>query len=400
MKRLISEAMDAGAAGLSLCFLKEANNHFDYDGTPLPTDLMPEEHIIEVASVLRERGDGVIQCLTGRPGFDRTVQLSEMLAKELGRPIIHNFLPAGHVGSAKGLDWHARLNRQGQQVFTQAFSGRGWGEFSLTTAVSHDLDPTWRQLSQRGHGDTELAASLAKLRDPEFRRAMHKAYDPVLFDQSNGALEKMTFVQDGGAKPYAEYLGMTLSEIAQRRGENIVDLYADINLASEGKAIFKSTPISIDLDVMRKQLDHDRIIMGGSDGGAHIKSIANGGWPTDLLIWLVREEKVISLERAHHLMSYLPCRAIGLRDRGAIMEGMAADLVIYDLNDLYFDLSRLYHSHDLPKGDWRKRVRAGGYHSVIVNGVVVYDRDQYTGKDAGEVLRPSPVTRIKPASQE
>ena len=108
-----------------------------------------------------------------------------------------------------------------------------------------------------------------------------------------------------------------------------------------------------------------------------------------MLTWLVREAKVMSVERAHYLMSFMPARAMGLRDRGSIVVGMAADLVIYDLDELYFDMKRMYHSHDLPQNDWRKRVHAGGYYRVIVNGIVVYDRDKYTGADAGQVLSPS-----------
>jgi N-acyl-D-aspartate/D-glutamate deacylase len=390
MKRLVSEAMDAGAAGLSLCFMKEANNHFDYDGTPLPTDLMPIEHIVEVASVLRERGDGVIQCLTGRAGFDPTVELSERLAREVGRPILHNFLPAGHEGGKNGLAWHQRMNDEGHQVYSQAFNGRFWGEISLITAVCHDANPVWRRLSN-GEGDN--SAALALLRDPAFRVEMRQTYDRVAFDQTNGALEQMSFVQTGKAKDWEPWLDKTLSTIATERGMNIVDVYADINLASEGEAVFKTSPVSVDLEVVKRQLAHERIILSGSDGGAHIKAIANGVWPTDLMIWLVREEKILSVERAHHLMSYLPSRAMGLRDRGAVLEGQAADLVIYDLDELYFDMSRMWHSYDLPQGDWRKRSKAGGYYRVLVNGVTVYDRDEYTGADAGQVISPSPVTR-------
>lgn len=386
MKRLVSEAMDAGAAGLSLCFMKEANNHFDFDGTPLPTDLMPIEHIIEVAMVLRERGDGVIQCLTGRPGFDPTVELSERLAREVGRPILHNFLPAGHEGGRNGLAWHKRMNDDGHQVYSQAFNGRFWGEISLITAVCHDANPVWRRLSN-GEGDNREALNL--LRDPDFRAEMREAYDRVAFDQTNGALEQMTFVQAGKAAAWAPWLDKTLLQISSETGKNIVDIYADISLESAGEAVFKTSPVSVDIDVVKRQLEHERIILSGSDGGAHIKAIANGVWPTDLLIWLVREEKVLTVERAHHLMSYLPSRAMGLRDRGAVLEGQAADLVIYDLAELYFDMSRMWHSHDLPQGDWRKRSTAGGYYRVLVNGVVVYEEDRFTGADAGQVISPT-----------
>jgi N-acyl-D-aspartate/D-glutamate deacylase len=218
---------------------------------------------------------------------------------------------------------------------------------------------------------------------------MREAYDRVAFDQTNGALEQMTLVQAGQAESWTPWLDKTLSQISAETGKDIVDIYADINLDSAGEAVFKTSPVSVDIEVVKRQLEYERIILSGSDGGAHIKAIANGIWPTDLLIWLVREEKILSVERAHHLMSYLPCRAMGLRDRGAVLEGQAADLIIYDLDELYFDMSRMWHSHDLPQGDWRKRSKAGGYYRVLVNGVVVYEEDRFTGADAGQVISPS-----------
>ena len=52
-------------------------------------------------------------------------------------------------------------------------------------------------------------------------------------------------------------------------------------------------------------LNSNVVVAGVSDGGAHVKFLTAGIYPTDLLIWLVRDEKTMSLEDAHYKLSYL-----------------------------------------------------------------------------------------------
>ena len=71
-----------------------------------------------------------------------------------------------------------------------------------------------------------------------------------------------------------------------------------------------------------------------SDGGAHTKFFNGGSYTTDFLLWLVRDEKKISLEEAHFRLSALPAHAAGFRDRGMLREGAPADVVVYELESL------------------------------------------------------------------
>jgi N-acyl-D-aspartate/D-glutamate deacylase len=81
-------------------------------------------------------------------------------------------------------------------------------------------------------------------------------------------------------------------------------------------------------------LNSNLVVAGVSDGGAHVKFLTAGIYPTDLLIWLVRDKKTISLEDAHYKLSYLPAHLGGFKDRGAIRERAPADIVVYDLEKL------------------------------------------------------------------
>ncbi|MDQ3088154.1 MAG: amidohydrolase family protein, partial [Acidobacteriota bacterium] len=89
----------------------------------------------------------------------------------------------------------------------------------------------------------------------------------------------------------------------------------------------------------------------------------------------VRQLKIISLEDAIRKMTSLPAQTFGLRDRGLIREGFAADLVIFDENKIA-DLATFEQPHQY----------ATGFSSVIVNGEIVFDGNAMTGKMSGQAL--------------
>src|SRR4029434_6719320 len=131
------------------------------------------------------------------------------------------------------------------------------------------------------------------------------------------------------------------------------------------------------------------VIPGVSDGGAHTKFLTAGSYTTDTLTWLVRDEKRLSLEDAHYKLSYLPARAAGFRNRGALLEGWPADVVVYDLARLrrvpdWWD-SEI--AHDFPGGEWRRIRRAEGYCWTLVDGDVTFEGQRCTGATPGRLLR-------------
>jgi N-acyl-D-aspartate/D-glutamate deacylase len=83
----------------------------------------------------------------------------------------------------------------------------------------------------------------------------------------------------------------------------------------------------------------------------------------------VRDEKVLTMEDAVRKMTSLPARILGLRDRGQIHEGFAADVVVFDPATV--GAGPLRRVYDLPAGADRLVADAGGIEAVIVNGTVV-----------------------------
>ena len=126
-------------------------------------------------------------------------------------------------------------------------------------------------------------------------------------------------------------------------------------------------------------------IPGVSDGGAHTKFITTGRYPTDLLSYWVREEKIMELEEAHWRLSGLAAQAAGLKGRDWLQEGMAADIVVHDYEEL--ETLPPHRVWDYPAGEWRLIQKAAGYDYIIVNGEVTFTNGECTGATPGKLLR-------------
>jgi N-acyl-D-amino-acid deacylase len=89
----------------------------------------------------------------------------------------------------------------------------------------------------------------------------------------------------------------------------------------------------------------------------------------------VREMKIVTLEDAIRKMTSLPAQTFGLRDRGQIREGFAADIVIFDENKVG-DKATFSEPHQY----------AEGFSQILVNGQMVFDGTAMTGKRSGQPL--------------
>ena len=59
-----------------------------------------------------------------------------------------------------------------------------------------------------------------------------------------------------------------------------------------------------------------------SDGGAHTRYQTLGTWPVNMIADRVRDQGMMSLEKAHYKMSSLPATIAGFTDRGILKEGI------------------------------------------------------------------------------
>jgi len=90
----------------------------------------------------------------------------------------------------------------------------------------------------------------------------------------------------------------------------------------------------------------------------------------------VREEKLIGLEEALRRMTSLPATKFNLKDRGLIMEGKFADILVFDENTIQ-DMSVYENPHQFSKG----------IEYALVNGKLVINNGKHTGTRSGIALK-------------
>ena len=182
-----------------------------------------------------------------------------------------------------------------------------------------------------------------------------------------------------------ELEGYTVGEIAARDNKHPVDAFLDIALAEDLGTFFTSFPPETKMEAMREVINSPFVLPGLSDGGAHMKFLTTGRYPTDFISRLVRDNGLMDLEQAHWRLSGYSAMAAGFTDRGFLREGAPADIVVYDYDALRsLPPERI---HDFPADDWRLAQKAEGYRLTIVNGEVTFEDGECTGATPGALLR-------------
>ena len=390
MIRLLDEAMDAGALGWSAQRTGAHSIQADYDGTPMVTDTMSESDLLTFARALGRRGEGFIQLTNATGELQRDLKLCEDVAVAAGRPVLFNVVLAVNDMAwvhKMFVDWLASCHARGIPMFGQANSIRAPFRFTFEDWNLFDSGPAWNRALTGSHDEKKR-----KLADPELVRQMAAEADggmlqtPIL----GGPISGHVFEGAKNAPELDPYIGQSVGEIATQLGVHPVEAAVRLSLASDLTAGFLTKSATSDnAEYVGELLASPYVIPGVSDGGAHTKFLTSGSYTTDTLAWLVRDEKRLTLEEAHYKLSYLPARAAGFRDRGALAVGWPADVVVYDLASLkrlpdWWD-SEI--AHDFPGGEWRRIQRAAGYHWTLVNGEITFEQGKCTGATPGRLLR-------------
>jgi len=238
----------------------------------------------------------------------------------------------------------------------------------------------------------------ARLADPEVRRFLEgRAASPEA-----GVFSRLTGwgryrVGETFSEENAGLEGQLVGDIARERGQRDFYTLLDIVVADDLRTVLWPGPTDDDPAswLMRQTVwDHEHVMIGGSDAGAHLDRMAGASYPTEWLADCLRGQGLASLEQAVAHMTDIPARYFGLVRRGRIAKGFHADLVVFDPDTIGAGELRL--RHDLPGESPRLYARAEGIHKVFVNGVLAIDDGAVTGSLPGVVLRSGSYTETVP----
>jgi N-acyl-D-aspartate/D-glutamate deacylase len=382
MQALVRQAMHEGAIGFST---SQLDIHVAHDGREVPSNHAAPEEIVALASVLAEFDHGALEIIPrtfveGYDEADRRLLLD--LYRASGRPIeLNTMVPLPHQmeGWRRGLDFVRASFQAGARLHPMFATNELGAHFSLDTTFLFDEMPTWRGTLCLASPERER-----RLRDPAVREVLlTELADPR--GRAFVFVWQVVFVEAVVRPEHERWIGMHVADVAEAMGKAPLDAFLDLALAEDLRTQFMvGAPNDRSRDTATAELIRDPIVMAGSsDGGAHVLSFTGADYTTRLLAEWV--PATLTLERAVSKLTMIPAVVHGLRDRGVLREGAAADLVVFDPSRLRCTGTRLVK--DFPAGAGRYVVGAEGYVATAVNGAVVFDAGAYTGALPGYVLR-------------
>jgi len=380
MQRVVREAMEAGALGLSIT---RNMNHFDVTGKRIPAACAPESELFALADVLRDLGTGVLQC-GGGTNPELKDKLLSRLAQACGRQIMYNTLQEQARQPGK---WREHLvhvedaARQGIRAVPLVNPGSVVNRFTMKNCQVFRSLPTWLPILQ-GSDEDKLRA----YGDPATRAKLRAEVEaPLTPDSTFSKRWDLMIVAEPQTAANRELAGQSIAQIAERQGKNPVDVFLDLAVDEALGTVFSLGEINSDTDAVAQMLGSPYAVVGLTDGGAHVQFHSNVGNPTRLLGYWVREKKIMTLEHAVRRLTFDSASAFGIYDRGLLQPGMAADLVVFDPDAVQPGKEDVVH--DFPNDGWRIRELAEGIHYTVVNGEVLLEKGTHTGNLPGRVLR-------------
>jgi N-acyl-D-aspartate/D-glutamate deacylase len=371
-----------GAFGFSTTFLK---HHFGDQGKPLACRLASRDELTAYANVLKELDTGIIELALSETGIvgDEEYAILEHLVEESNRPVTWVFLLARDDKPAAAFDSLERtdaLIRRGcrPQVMPTPLTI----QFDLhNPAISLSNMPVWKPMF-----GADVATQTRAYGDPAFRAAFRADLKKWGLDWPWDRTDVYS-VDSPALKPM---VGRTVRAIADDQRKDPIDVFLDLALEDSLKTRYSVRLFNVDVTRVGKLITDPRTLLGLSDAGAHIDVFCTADYTTHLLGAWVRDHQVLSLERAVQRITSEPAAFLGIRDRGRIARGLAADLVVFDPKTVDSVL-RPEMIYDFPDSVGRLVTRSRGIHYTIVNGQVLYEHGQTeSAARPGKVLRATP----------
>ncbi len=380
MCRLVGESLAGGALGFSSSL---GEGHLDGDHRPVPSSCAGPDEFVALAGVLRDHPGTTLEFIPSiGPIPTERVDLMADMSLAADRPLNWNLL--GSLASEE--IW------EGQLAASDVAAERGAHVVALALPDMMRMRsntllpglPGWR-----GVMALDEAGRRAAVADPE-RRATLRAGAEQVAARAIGVLADFSLMEV--ADPGSPWVGRPLGSIAHERGTDVVDVLLDVVLPDDLTlyvvlpSLTPSLGCSDEGWAARVEVWKDpRVMLGGSDAGAHLDLMCHANYPTRVLGEVVRERGLLGLEQAVEMMTDRPARHYGLRRRGRVAPGWHADLVVFDPATVGSEPARLVA--DLPGGGERLVAGSVGIAHVVVGGGEVVVDGVATAARPGRVLR-------------
>jgi N-acyl-D-amino-acid deacylase len=366
MERLLLEAMEAGALGMS------SGLEYSFGAFAQTAELARLTRIVGLfcgayASHIRNRDSRLLESVDEFLSIVRDGNVAGQLSH----------LNVRHDTNAPERGWERAVE------LLSAARGLGLDVQADTTPFLQGVGMMTGLLPGWLLADGYLAASQG-LADPLVRSRLRGDCDRYWRFVHKGQWDR---VRLQNSPQFPEYNGLGFLEIARRRRQDVWDTYFDL-LAAAGADMGNLIMVG-DLfteEHLAEMVSHPLFSLGvdaytSTDHGP-LSEITASPLPysghVHYLTHHVRERGTLSLQEAVRKMSGMPARRFGLRSRGLIREGYFADLIVFDFDRLD-SKSTFEHPQVYPEG----------ISLVVVNGEVAVEKGRQARNRAGRVLRSS-----------
>ena len=198
------------------------------------------------------------------------------------------------------------------------------------------------------------------LADASFRQAVkNELAQTSTFRLFNNEWDKVHVVQT--ALPANQHLEQhSVADLARERGVDALDFALDLALSEDLQTVFTAQLLNSDAHAVAQLLNHPHSLVSLSDAGAHLTFFNDAGFGLHLLGHWARDTGIMSMTQAVHKLTAQPAHVLGLKERGWIRQGYAADLLLFDPKTV--GRGPKHRVFDLPGGADRKSTRLNSSH--------------------------------------
>jgi N-acyl-D-aspartate/D-glutamate deacylase len=382
MRALLADGLAAGAVGFSSSW---GLNHFDGDGNPVPSRFSKAEELEALAGTLRAHAGAQLEFIPTNAAFEEIhLDVMTRMALAAAAPLNWNILiPVNHEWVENHMRASDYAAARGATVVALSYPDIQTTRMSFLSSQFGLAIPGWAPII--GLPPEE---KLAALGDPATRSLLHRQAETGSRVRLADMIIDVTYSPRNAARR-----GRTLGELAAETGQDALDVLLDTVIADDLRTLLMPRPRATDDEAWEARIAtwrDPRVIMGASDGGAHVNTLSTYDYTVRFLA-RQRELGVLSLAEAVRKLTDVPARLYGIPDRGRVATGCWADLVVFDPRTI--GPGGVEWRNDLPAGAGRLYSQPDGIAHVIVNGTTVVEDGRLSGLQPGQLWRRRPRPR-------